>query len=88
MRRLTWVRFRQNGVFHYLKANPFYENRFVLPRWGLTLTQVRSHLGGMVFLHVNSFCRGVAPKQDFSFSLDSVCFYDYYVKKCNSSSKI
>ena len=50
--------------------------------------QVRSHLGGMIFLHVNSFCRTVPPKQDCSFSLDSACFCDYYVKKCNSFYEI
>ena len=44
-------------------------------------TQVRPDLGGMTFLHVNSFYRAVPPTQDCSFSLDSVYFYNYYVKK-------
>ena len=88
MRRLTWVRSRQKGVFHYIKANPLYENRFIPPRWNLTSAQVRSYLGGIIFPRVNSFCWGVPPRQDYSYSLDSVCFYNYYVKKCNSSSKI
>ena len=88
VRRLTWVRSRQNGVFHFVKANRLYENGFIPPSWDLTSTQVRSHLGGMIFLHVNSFCQAVPPRQDCSFSLDSVCFYNYYVKKCNSSYKI
>ena len=51
-------------------------------------TQVRSHLGGMIFLHVNSFCQAVPPRLDCSFSLDSVCSYNYLAKKCNSSYKI
>ena len=38
-------------------------------------TQVRSHLS------INSFCRAVPPRQDCSCSLDSVCFYDHYMKK-------
>ena len=88
MGRLNWVRFQQNDVFHYVKVNPLYENGLVPSKWDLTLTKVWSHLGGIIFLHVNSFCRGVPRKQDCSFSLDSVCFCDYYVKKCNSSSKI
>ena len=88
VRRLTWVRSQQNGVFHFVKANRLYENGFIPPSWDLTSTQVRSHLGGMIFLHVNSFCQAVPPRQDCSFSLDSVCFYNYYVKKCNSSYKI
>ena len=49
---------------------------------------VRSLLGGMNFLHVNNFCQAVPHRQDCSFSLDSVCFCIYYVKKCNSSYKI
>ena len=32
----------------------------------------RSHLGGMIFLRANSFCRPVPPVQDYSLSLDSV----------------
>ena len=37
--------------------------------------KMRSHSGGMIFLHINSFCRAAPPKQDCSFGLDSVCFY-------------
>ena len=58
-------------------------------------TQVRSHLNaGEISLRcddfslVNTFCQAVQPRQDCSFSSDSVCFYIYYVKKCNSSYKI
>ena len=72
-------------IFHFVKANRLYENGFIPPSWDFTSTQVRSHLGGMIFLHVNSFCQAVPPRQDCSFSLDSACFYIYYVKKCNSS---
>ena len=85
VRRLTWVRSQQNGVFHFVKANGLYENGFIPPSWDLTSTQVRSHLGGMFFLHVNSFYQAVPPRQDCSFSLDSAYFYNCYVKKCNSS---
>ena len=79
VRRLTWVRSRQNGVFHLVKANRLYENGFIPPSWDLTSTQVKSHLRGMMFPHVNSFWRAVSPRQDSSFSLDSVYFYNYYV---------
>ena len=95
-------------------------------------TQMRSHLGGIIFLHVNNFFQAVPIRQDCSFaeafirrcsvkkivpknftkftgkhlcqglsfdkivglrpasafSLDSVCFYQYCVKKYNSSYKI
>ena len=50
-------------------------------------TQARSLLNAgevsrsrTIFLRVNSFCQDVPPRQDCSFSLDSVCFYNYYVK--------
>ena len=50
-------------------------------------TQARSLLNagqvsrsGTIFLRVNSFCQDVPPRHDCSFSLDSVCFYNYYVK--------
>ena len=88
VRHLTWVRSRQNGQFHFVKVNRLYENGFIPPRWDLTLTRVRSHLGGMIFLLVSSFCQADPPRQDCSLSLDSVCFYIYYLKKCNSSYKI
>ena len=76
---------RQNGVFHFVKANRLYENGFIPLRWDLTSTQVRSNLDGMIFLHINSICQTVPPRQGCSFSLDLVCLYIYYVKKCNSS---
>ena len=41
----------------------------------------------MLFLHVNSFWQSVPPRH-CSFSLDSACFYIYYLKNCNSSFKI
>ena len=44
--------------------------------------KVRPHLGGIIFL------QAVPPRQDCLFNLDSVCFYNYYLKKCNSSYKI
>ena len=55
VRCLTWVRSRQNGIFHFVKTNHLYENGLISPRYDLTLAQVRSHLCGMVFLHVISF---------------------------------
>ena len=88
MRRLIWVKPPQNGVFHFVKTNRLYETGFIPPRWGLTSTQVRSYLGGMIYFHINSFCRAVSSKQDCSFSLDSVRFCNYYEKKSNSSYKI
>ena len=42
----------------------------------LTSTQVRSHIGGITFLHAGSFCQEVPPTQDFPHSLDMVCFYN------------
>ena len=87
VRRLTWVRSRPNGVFHFVKTNLLYEKGLIPPRWDLTSPQVRSHLGGIIFLHVNSFCRAVPPRQYYSFSLVSVWFCDYYMKKCCSSYK-
>ena len=77
VRRLTWLGSQQNGVFHFVKTNRLYENGFIPPRRDLTSTQVRSHLSGKIFLHVNSFCRAVPPRQDCSFSLDSIRFYNY-----------
>ena len=64
VRRLTWVTSRLNGAFHFVKANRFYENGFISPSRDLTLTQVRLNLGGIIFLHVNSFCQAVPPRQD------------------------
>ena len=80
VRCLTWVRSRQNGIFHFVKTNHLYENGLISPRYDLTLAQVRSHLCGMVFLHANSFCWAVTPRQDCSFSFDSVYVCNYYVK--------
>ena len=83
MRCFAWLRTWQNGVFHFEKTNCLCENEFIPPRSALTSTQVRSQLGGMIFLHINSFCRVVPHRQNCSFSLDSLYFYNYYVKKCN-----
>ena len=33
---LTWVRFQQNGEFHFLKTNSLYENGFIPSRWDPT----------------------------------------------------
>ena len=38
VRRLTWVRSRQNGIFHFVKTNSLYENWFAPPRQDLTST--------------------------------------------------
>ena len=38
--RLTWVRFQQNGVLHFVETNRYYENGFIPPRWNLTSMQV------------------------------------------------
>ena len=67
VRYFTWVRPQQNGVFHFVKTNRLYENAFIPPRWDLNSTQVTPHLGGMIFLHVYSFCRAVPPRQNCSF---------------------
>ena len=61
------------------KTNCLYENGFMPPSWDLIWTQVRSHLGGIILLHVNSFGRVVPHRQDCSFNLDLVCFYKYYL---------
>ena len=65
------------------ETNCLLDNGFILPKWGLTSSQVRSHLGRMIFFHVSSFYGTVLPRPDCSFSLDSVCFINYFVKKCN-----
>ena len=77
VRSFNWVRSRQNGIFRFVKTNGLCKNAFIPPKWDLTSTQVISHLGGMIFLHVNRFCRTVPPRRDCSFSLDAVCFYSY-----------
>ena len=77
VRSFNWVRSGQNGVFRFAKTNRLSENAFIPPKWDPTSTQVISHLGGMIFLHVNRFCRTVPPRRDCSFSLDAVCFYSY-----------
>ena len=88
VRCLTWWGLGRMVYFTFSKTNRLYENGLISPRWDLTSKQVKSHLGGMIFVHVNSFCRAFPPRQDCSVSLDSVCFCNYYVKKCNSSDKI
>ena len=70
-------RSRQNGIFHFVKTNRLYENGFIPLRWDLTSTQLRSHLGGMIFLHVNSFCRTFPPIQD---SFSTAVAISYYCK--------
>ena len=55
------------------------ENGFIPPKWGLTSSQVRSHLVGMIFFHVSCFCGIVLPRPDCSFSLESVCFNNSFV---------
>ena len=77
VRSFNWVRSGQNGVFRFVKINRLSENAFIPPKWDPTSTQVISHLGVMIFLHVNRFCCTVPPRGDGSFSLDSVCFYSY-----------
>ena len=42
----------------------------------------------MIFLHVNILYRAAQPRQGYIFSLASVYFYNYFMKKCNSSYKI
>ena len=87
-RRLTWVRSWQNGVFHFVKTNRLYENWFIPPRWDHTSTQVRFHLVGMIFFLCKQFFWAVPPRQDCSFSLNSLCFYNCYMKTWNSSYKV
>ena len=41
----SWARFWYNGVFHLVQTNHLHENRFTPPRWDLTSTLIRSHLG-------------------------------------------
>ena len=40
----------------FVKPNRLFENGFILSRGDLTSTQGRSHLGGMICIHVKSFC--------------------------------
>ena len=38
VRCFTWVRSRQNDVFHFVKTSRLYGNAFIPPRWDLTST--------------------------------------------------
>ena len=62
---LMWVRSQYNKEFHFLKTNCLYENGFIPPWWDLTSTQVRSHSGGMIFLHVKGICQTVPTRQNY-----------------------
>ena len=73
----------QNYPTEVGETNCLLENGFIPPKWCLTSSQVGSHLGGIIFFHVSSFCGTVLPRPDCSFSLESVCFNNYFVKKCN-----
>ena len=61
------------------ETNCLLENGFIPLKWGPTSSQVRSHLGGTIFFHVSSFCGTVLPRPDCSFSLESVCFNNFFV---------
>ena len=88
VRRLTWVRSQQNGVFYFVNTNRLCENGFIPFRRDLTSTQARSHLGWMIFLQVIRFCKAFLSTQYCSFSLDLVCFYNYHAKKWKSYYKL
>ena len=56
----------KNIVFDSVKPICLCKNGFIPPRQDLTSTKVRSHLGGMIFLNVNNFCRaGVIGKPEY-----------------------
>ena len=71
----------ENHPTEVAETNRLLENRFIPPKWGLPSSQVRSHLGGIFFFHVSSGT--VLPRPDCSFSLEWVCFNNYFGKKCN-----
>ena len=71
----------ENHPTDVAETNRLLENGFIPPKWGLPSSQVRSHLGGIFFFHVSSGI--VLPRPDCSFSLESVCFNNYFGKKCN-----
>ena len=71
----------ENHPTEVAETNRLLENGFIPPKWGLPSSQVRSHLGGIFFFHVSSGI--VLPRPDCSFSLESVCFNNYFGKKCN-----
>ena len=71
----------ENHPTEVAETNRLLENRFIPPKWGLPSSQVRSHLGGKFFFHVSSGT--VLPRPDCSFSLESVCFNNYFGKKWN-----
>ena len=73
-----WVRSQQNGEFHVIKTNRLCENEVISPRWDLTSRQVRSHWGGMIYLHVNGFSRAVLPRQNYYLLITQVIFWNYY----------
>ena len=47
---------------HLREINCLLQNGFIPPKWGLTSSQVRPHLGGMIFFHESSFCGTVLPR--------------------------
>ena len=58
------VRSQENGEIDLIKKDRLYENEFISTRWDLTSAQVRSLLGGMISLRVNSFSWAVPSRQD------------------------
>ena len=64
VRRFTWVRTRQNPKSHsILKVTRLHESGFVLPRRDITWMYVSSHVGGMIFSHLNRFWAFVLPRR-------------------------
>ena len=58
------VRSEENGEIDLIKKDRLYENEFISTRWDLTSAQVRSLLGGMISVRVNSFSWAVPSRQD------------------------
>ena len=55
--------------FSLCKNKSLYGNGFMSHSWDLTSRQGRSHLGGMIFFDVKSFCWVVPPRQERLFAL-------------------
>ena len=71
VRHVSSWSYEKNHPTQVGETNCLLENGFIPLKWGLTSSQVRSHLGGTIFFHVSSFCGTVLPRPDCSFSLES-----------------
>ena len=52
----SWL-YEKNHPTQVGETNCLLENGFIPPKWGLTSSQVRSHLGGMIFFPCKQFLR-------------------------------